>query len=241
MKKSYSIALIAVLMIGLLVLTGCESNENKTKKEENIENTSTITENITTSKENTQKPENATTSKENATSNSGKYVDLENRNFTINGKVYTLGVNTLQEMIDDGVPFDEKSIANANNNINSNMESQYFKIVLGEYYSAQVYVLNDSDENKKIADCKLSKVYLPVSTDKKQDIISFAFPLTITEDELIANAGEPTNKSEYNGDNNYVAKKIEYQVDSSKYIGESGYTFEFTNGVLKYITIDYKP
>ncbi|NLJ94341.1 MAG: hypothetical protein GX326_02425 [Clostridiaceae bacterium] len=31
----------------------------------------------------------------------------------LNGKVYTLGVSTLQDMIDDGVPFRERNIANA--------------------------------------------------------------------------------------------------------------------------------
>lgn len=42
----------------------------------------------------------------------------------------TFGVSTLQDMINGRVPFDEEDIANANNNLNSNTESQNFSIVL---------------------------------------------------------------------------------------------------------------
>lgn len=169
-----------------------------------------------------------------------KYVDLDQRSFAINGKVYTLGQTTLQEMIDDGVPFDEDDIANASNNLNKNHESESFEIALGKYYAAQVRVINDSDENQKIADCKLSQIYLPVKDDQEQDILEFAFPLTLTKDELLQNAGQPTEQSDYDGENNYHSDKIEYKVDSDKYYGDSGYTFEFVNGALRYVTISYK-
>ena len=60
-----------------------------------------------------------------------KWIDLDNMQFSVNGKVYTLGKTTLQEMIDDGVPFDENDINNAGNNVNPNYTSDSFEIVLG--------------------------------------------------------------------------------------------------------------
>lgn len=169
------------------------------------------------------------------------YADLDNRSFAINGKVYTLGVTTLQEMIDDGVPFDTDDIANANNNLNANSSSAGFKIVLGEYYSAQVYVGNFTDDNKSAAECPICEIYLPVDLEESNDILQFAFPLTMTEEELVANSGEPTDKDEYTSDDGtYQSNTYEYKVDSEQYIGDSGYRFEFANGELSYVYIDLK-
>ncbi len=178
---------------------------------------------------------------ESAAASTGKYVDLDNMQFSINGKTYTLGQTTLQQLIDDGVPFNEDDLANAGNNLSKNSESQGFRIELAEYWSAQVYVLNDTDGNKTTSECYISKVYLPFKKDATQDILTFAFPLDITMDDLKANAGEPTDSSHYDGDDGYFSDKLEYTRDSSKYIGDYGYSFEFTKGKLQYITIDYMP
>lgn len=172
---------------------------------------------------------------------SGSYVNLDNMQFSINGKTYTLGKTTLQEMIDDGVPFEEDDLANANNNLNKNSQSQGFRIVLGEYWTAQVYAMNDTDSNKTAAECYVSEVYLPMKKDATQDILTFAFPLDMTMDQLKANAGEPTEERHYDGDNDYYSDTLEYTRESTKYIGDSGYSFEFTNGKLNYITIEYLP
>ncbi len=170
----------------------------------------------------------------------GKYINLDNMQFAVNGKVYTLGETTLQTLIDDGVPFDEDDIANAGNNINKNSGSQGFKIELAEYWSAQVYVLNATDENKIISECIVSEIYFPIKQDETQDILEISIPNDITEEQLIAQAGEPTDRSEYiNGD--YENISVEYTRGSSKYIGDCGYDIEFTNGELKYVTIDYMP
>ena len=171
----------------------------------------------------------------------GKFVNLDNMEFAINGKVYKISETTLQTLIDDGVPFDEDDIMNANNNINGNSESQGFRIDLAEYWSAQVYVLNSTDENKTIAECPISKVYLPVNHDKTQNILELSIPLDITEETLIAQAGEPTDRSEYFGDDDYVSIGLEYKRDSDVYIGDWGYDIEFINNELRYVTIDYMP
>ena len=267
MKKIISIlAMLAILLVTLFGFSGCVNNDDE---KESRRSTKNVTKNITDDEEsekedddeksekenkteketNNKKSENETKNENNVDNNSSKqivnlgekYVDLDKRSFAVNGKVYTLGVNTLQEMIDDGVPFDEDDIANANNNLNKNSQSSSFEIVLGKYYFAQVRVTNESNENMKVADCKISQIYFPVNQDKEQNILSFAFPLTITEEELLNNAGEPTDKSEYKGSNDYVSRTYKYTVDSTKYYGKSGYTFEFTNGKLRYVTISYMP
>lgn len=167
------------------------------------------------------------------------WVNLDNRSFAVNGTVYTLGVSTLQDMIDGGVPFDEEDIANANNNLNSNTESQNFSIVLGEYYNAQVAVINTTEENKTMAECPISSIYLPVDLEENNDILTFAFPLTMTENDLLAQAGEPTSQDSYSSDSDYVMNTYEYKVESENYYRETGYKFEFTNGVLSYVTINW--
>lgn len=239
------------LMVVVSTLTGCNS-EKKDKKESNPKVSSSETKDQNSKEstpESSEKESESTVSENKAVAPTGpveglsdKYVDYENRTFAVNGKVYILGVNTLQDMIDDGVPFEEGDLADVNNNVKPNYESQRFEIVLGDYYSAQVSVANYTDENATLSSCVLSQVYLPVNLDKEQDVIQFAFPLTITEEELVAQAGEPTERSEYTSDDGkYVSHKLNYLVNSEKYLGNSGYKFEFGNGSLKYLYITYLP
>ena len=104
------------------------SSEATTKESTPVVSTTTEpTSEATTSKETTSQA--STTPDQNSSESSApkgseasgkvelgdQYVNMEQRSFAINGKVYTLGQTTLQEMIDDGVPFDEDDIANANN------------------------------------------------------------------------------------------------------------------------------
>lgn len=173
---------------------------------------------------------------------SGKYIDFDNMQFSVNGKVYTLGKTTLQEMIDDGVPFEEDDLANAQNNLNNNTQSQGFSIELGEYWSAMVYVLNDSGDNKVAAECYINEVYLPLHDDETQDILKFAFPQNISMDELKAKAGEPDDSRHYDDDeSDYYSDTLEYTKESTKFYRDSSYTFEYMNGELRYITIEYMP
>lgn len=259
MKKQIISALVAILLVGSM-LAGCGS-----EKPEATDPTPVATESVpettapveteaptvpeteaptvpeTTVPETTAPETEATAEGGSAETPSGKYVDLNNMQFTINGKTYTLGKTTLQELIDDGVPFDEDDLANAGNNLNKNSQSQGFRIELDDYWSAQVYVLNDTDGNKVTSECYVNEVYLPVHQDKTQDILSFAFPLNLTMDELKANAGEPTEVRHYDGDNGYYTDTLEYILESTKYYQDGGYTFEFTKGELKYVTVEYMP
>ena len=48
-----------------------------------------------------------------------KYVNFDEMNFYINGKKYTLGKTTLQDLIDDGVPFEDGELEDAKRAITS--------------------------------------------------------------------------------------------------------------------------
>lgn len=269
MKKKILSGLICTFLCASLLLTGCgdksdsvskddskktedstESHRHHRSKDKDKEQVTEETEasevlfeedtEDTDAQKDTKKPSKDTSSSASSASFSGDYVTLDNMQFAINGKVYTLGQTTLQELVDDGVPFDDDSLACVNNNVTKNSQSQGYKITLGEYWSAQVYVLNDTDDNKSAAELAINEIYLPLHDDETQDILTFAFPATVTEDELRANAGEPTDFSNYE-DGDYVSHTLEYTQESTKYYGDSGYTFEFTNGALSYITIEYLP
>ena len=150
-----------------------------------------------------------------------QYVNFDKMHFWINGVEFVLGESTLQDMIDSGVvPFRAEDLEDAKNNLKKNYQSPPFRIDLGEYWSAQVYVLNDTDEGKPTNECYINEIYLPNKPDRTQDILKFDFPLTMTMDELKANAGEP---------------------EADNYYGNSYYSFEYTKGELTYVYINYMP
>ena len=173
------------------------------------------------------------------------WADFDHMTFTVNGKTYTLGETTLQEMIDDGVPFEEDDLANAGNNVNPNYESSSFNITLGEYAFAQVKVLNDTSENKPANECYIDEIYMPVDLDQPQDILQFNFPFTMTKEDLLANSGEPEDPDDIyvyeDEDSDYKSESFTYRKKSEKYYGDNKYHFEFTNGALRYVTISYTP
>ena len=172
------------------------------------------------------------------------YVNFDKMHFWINGVEFILGETTLQDMIDSGVvPFNANDLEDANNNLKSNYQSPGFRIDLDKYWSAQVYVLNDTDAGKPINECYVNQIYLPNHPGETQDILKFDFPLTMTMDELKANAGEPEadNYSHYDGDNGYYSDTFRYTHPSTKYYSNNSYSFEFIKGELTYIYITYMP
>lgn len=236
-KKSKLLAGLLIMVMSIMMIGGCGAKKEESKPVEGEvqqeEDTTEPTEEEEVKEEESEEPTTPSADL------GDTWVNLDNRSFAVNGTVYTLGVSTLQDMINGGVPFDEEDIANTNNNLNSNTESQNFSIVLGEYYNAQVAVINTTEENKTMAECPISSIYLPVDLEESNDILTFAFPLTMTEDDLLAQAGEPTSQDSYSSGSDYTMNTYEYKVESENYYRETGYKFEFTNGVLSYVTINW--
>ncbi len=184
---------------------------------------------------------------------SENYADLEKRCFAYDGKIYTLGESTLQDLIDGGVPFDENELNNSGNNVNKNHGTSTYNVDINDFTHIQVEFINTTDSNITEAECLLSyvrwySIYVPkpdFEDSRNEEIINnindsakhvcFSFPLTLTKDQLLENNDAPTEET----DNNYV----KYEVDSEVYMGSSGYNFEFNKDTnqLEEVSIDWLP
>ena len=180
---------------------------------------------------------------EGSASASAKYVDFDDMSFWINGRKFTLGVSTLQDMIDAGVAFREEDLEDANNNLRKNLQSESFYFSISAHAYATVKVMNDTDKGKRLADCVLSRIYVTFSDhheEKKDSALSFAFPLDMTKEQLEENAGEPNDKNRYEG-SRYVSDTYEYKKTGKRYYGYNKYCFIFYDDVLDYFYIEYLP
>ena len=173
----------------------------------------------------------------------GKYVDFDDMSFWVNGQQFTLGVNTLQDMIEAGVVFDAEDLEDAENNLRKNLRSETFKFSISAHGYATVRVINATDKGKRLADCVLCRIYVSFYDHPEEigdSILSFAFPMSMTKDKLLENAGEPDDKSHYDG-SRYTSDTFEYRKSGRKYFGYNKYIFDFYNDVLTYVTIEYLP
>ena len=177
---------------------------------------------------------------------SSVYADLDNRAFGYNGKVLKLGESTFQDLVDAGVPFSEEDLLDADNNVNSGKTSGYytFHVDDSKYSNLQLVFVNDTDTNIKLKECKLEMArwwaMIPRPTydeernaELKADLeaaakhVSFAFPLTLTKSELIANSGEPTSEK----------LGTEYKNPGEVY-GGYRFTFDTDSEVLQDVSIE---
>lgn len=256
MKKKALVAAIAVLMS----FTACGKTEDSGSSESKVES-ATETEAVTeaesvietesateaeTLSEAAATDESSEADKSAGTENftpveglSDNYADLENRSFAYNGKIFTLGKNTLQDLIDGGIPFKENDLNNSGNNVNKNHETASYNVDVNDWVHMQFDFLNTTDTNITEAECLLSSVRwytnavpLPKYDDSRNDLITenldaatkivgFAFPLTLTKEQLLANNSNPTEETKFN--------HVTYKIDSEVYMGSSGYDFEFND------------
>lgn len=185
---------------------------------------------------------------------SDKYVDFDNRSFAYNGKVFTVGKSTFQDLVDGGVAFKEDDLNNINNNVNKNHSTSTYTVKISDYSSIQFEFINCTDDSMQEKDCVLSSarwytIYVPQFADdqkrnddiiadleKAAEVVSFSFPLTLKKDDLLAQAPDYTDYSE-------GMEQYSYQVDSTKYFGGSGYKFEFNKdiGQLEEVYITWLP
>ncbi len=184
---------------------------------------------------------------------SDMYVDLDNRSFAYNGKVFTLGESTLKDLIDGGIPFDESDLNNKGNNLNRNYETSRYSATINDYVFMQFTFINITDGNMTEEECPLSSVricfiYLPqpqyeaernaTITENILDAgnsVCFAFPLTLTKEQLLANSSEGAEQDDYN--------HVNYYIKSEVYMGRSGYHFNFDKNTdqMKEATISWLP
>ena len=178
---------------------------------------------------------------------SGKVLDFDDMHFYINGKKYTMGQTTLQELIDDGVPFRKSDLSKINQSVKKNGRQLTggFNIELDKYWTAQVYIMNATTSEKPAKDCVIWRINLPL-IDKNYENkanLTFDFPFTMTMADLTASAGEPEegNKKHYDG-SNYHTDTYTYKSKAKRFsLYNRVYTFEFKNDVLSKVEMDYLP
>ena len=205
--------------------------------------TTTTTEATTDTSESSENGGSETNANPNPTG--AKYVNFDEMNFYINGKKYTLGKTTLQELVDDGVPFAEGESDNFNNNVKSHYQSGYIKIDCGtkngNYFWIEVF--NDTDSGKPMNECYVNQILFKILNDEgaKQTLVTFDFPFTLTMDELKANSGEPTEKPYHNETGSNVYDKLEWTKKGTKFMNRNRYEFSFKNGAFSEVDMTYIP
>ena len=243
--KAKVLAIIGVVSI-LGTLTAC----NFVNTADAATNSVSTTVSLETLAENnsiiTEEPVNNLVNTENVDNTlSDKYVDFDDMSILINGIKYTFNESTLQDMIDNGVPFVD--ISNANNNIKPNYESEYFEIQLDDTNVAYVAFSNFTDNNMTLCNCPLSSLTYSVVDN---DVLTISCPNDLTPEMLIENSGDPTTATssiaaelDENGEtipSDNTESIYNYTRLSSRYIGDHGYYFGFVNNQLAYYTITYR-
>ena len=234
-----------------------EATTEETTAETTTEATTVVTTEVTTAETtevsavtevsgDDEKKDEKTEESKSAEGFSSVYADLDNRAFGYNGKVLKLGESTFQDLVDAGVPFSEEDLLDADNNVNSGKTSGYytFHVDDSKYSNLQLVFVNDTDTNIKLKECKLEMArwwaMIPRPTydeernaELKADLeaaakhVSFAFPLTLTKSELIANSGEPTSEK----------LGTEYKNPGEVY-GGYRFTFDTDSEVLQDVSIE---
>ena len=174
---------------------------------------------------------------------SSNYADFNDMSIMINNRKYIFGKSTLQDMINDSVPFVD--ISNANNNLRANYESETFEVKVTKDHTAKLAFINNTDNNKPIAECTLSSIDFDVVD---QNVLTIACPFDLSEEDLVKNAGE-ANDVECNEEtiqdtdgNDVVIKTNRYSYTrlSERYLGDHGYYFTFKNNKLYNYTVTYR-
>ncbi len=247
--KNKSKAVIGLLILSI-VLTACSTQITEPVIEPTIEEVTT--EPIEEPTEIPTATSIPSMAPQEADSLSDNYVDFNDMSILINGHKYTFNESTLQDMIDNEVPFVD--ISNANNNIRPNYESETFEIVIDDDHLAYVAFSNFTDENRSINECPLSYINFDVIDN---EVIKLSCPFDLTPEQLVENAGEASDikhdeiesgevvSEDGHYDDSYEAvtnvdETYEYTTLSEKYLGDHGYYFKFHNGVLYNYTVTYR-
>ena len=174
---------------------------------------------------------------------SDNWIDFDKMQFAYNNKVYTLGETTLQEMIDDGIPFESDSVAHFDDAVDKDSESSLFYITLkhGGDEWAEFYVRcgNFTTSTKKARELPITSASYDAGYEGNGNIekeLRFVIPYTTTAQELKNKYGEPSYF--YDGSSFDV---YEYSQESKQYYNDREYHFEFEDEGLTNIELNYIP
>ena len=93
-------------------------------------------------------------------------------------------------------------------------------------------------------ECYINEIMFKIVNDagKNQTFVSFDFPISLTIEELKANAGEPTEKPYHNEDNpKYIYDTLAWTQKGKKFMNRNRIEFEFRNNELREFTMFYIP
>ena len=263
--------LTAAVIAAMLTLTACgESDKADTTSDKSAETTTTtaaseevtteaVTETEADAEVITEATEEITDTIEEVTTElapavptelSDKYADLDNRSFKYNGKLFTVGVSTMQDLIDAGATIEKGS---SSDDSEMNFDKEYKHKFRGQFpygcleyrldgfgSHVELYFINPDESPRKVRDCVLAKISVRLdnvlttgSLDGFSEKMEFAFDTSLTYDELVANSGEPT----------YEDHGYHYAVVSEKTPNhDSGYVFGFdSNNVFDGFEITWIP
>ena len=167
----------------------------------------------------------------------GKWINFNEMSFTINDHTYILGKNTLADIARDGTIVYDVSAKGADELLEPEEKSDRFSVRLADGWGVNLYSVNISDVDRSAKDCVISEVNL-IMDDKemKENQLGFTFPLSVTSEELLKTAGEPSKLEDYKDD------KLGdlYETYIYKYKNKS-YTFKLTNQELMVVELVFEP
>lgn len=242
-RKIISILLAATMAFGIASCSSDDTssrndddNERVTTEAETEDEDETVSETTTEAEE----PTESTLREPEGPVESEFFTDFENMSFTYNGNTYTLGVSTLQDLIDDGV---ELSGLDAASDIVDSQSTYYagFSIELIPYREATMTVANYTDEELPASDCVITSIDVRGIREIPEGTIEFNFPDLFTTEDLVNSAGEPDNINEFELSDGTPYAIYTYEQSSEIYYGCRRYEYSFENGVIDEISMSYIP
>lgn len=172
---------------------------------------------------------------------SDQFVNFEDMSFFYNGKKYTLGVTTLQDLANDGVEF-----SGLTDHMDDTVTAQHtyylgYSIDLMPYNSATMTIANFTDEEKKASACVISSLNVSKIPELPEGAISFLFPDVFTREDLVRCAGEPDTVNEFDGSDGTTTAILTYKKSSTVYYGNRTIEFTFKDGLIHSIHFSYIP
>ena len=249
-RKIISILLAATMAFGIASCSSDDTssrndddNERVTTEAETEDEDETVSETTTEAEE----PTESTLREPEGPVESEFFTDFENMSFTYNGNTYTLGVSTLQDLIDDGV---ELSGLDAASDIVDAQSTYYagFSIELIPYRQPCICVcgifrrrLLDRDGLWAESDCVITSIDVRGIREIPEGTIEFNFPDLFTTEDLVNSAGEPDNINEFELSDGTPYAIYTYEQSSEIYYGCRRYEYSFENGVIDEISMSYIP